>query len=241
MRVLLVLSVFAASGCLERASVVERDAGQVGHQAPEALRACAGHPVSVSSVAAVVDALNALPKPVSVPCFVASLERPLSLVASRSFNSAQPAFTSKNPRLFLLGKALVISVVPDGVGAPLIEMGQWVTATRTLKAEILLPFDGALSHDAPFSRVKYSAASTSCAFCHRNETADAVVDGGFVSDAFRPTEDSLVSLANLRAEHDACTDAGFDGGTRCEYFHALFDFGAVEESAFGPEVDVFVH
>lgn len=210
-----------------------------GSHASAALKACAAvqTPERVTTIAAAVTRLNALPAPVTPACFVAGLGRPLELVATTSVLSAQPAAGRENPRVFLLLPGLVVSVVASGGGAPLLEFAQWMTPTRTLKGELELPFSAPLAEDAPFARVHTNLNVSSCGLCHRNEAPHPTIDGGFVSDAFRPEPTTLVPLSELVAQHTAC---GEDPSERCELFHALFDFGAVKQGAFSPSLELFV-
>lgn len=210
------------------------------HEAPEALQACAAlsAPVPVPTIEAAVTQLNRLPADSGVPCFVASLPRPLVATATTGIVSAQPAGGPTSPRVFLLSDTLVISVVPEGNGAKLIEFGQWVTPTTTLKGEVALPRVAPLAPRAPFERVKYQATSTSCGLCHRGEAPHGTVPDAYVSEAYRPHDDTVVGRAALAAEHQACVDAD-DESERCAMFHALFDFGDFTEGAFDAAVSTF--
>lgn len=210
------------------------------HQANAALQACAAveHPEQVTTISAAISRLNALPTPVSPACFVASLARPLDVVATTSIFSAQPAASRESPRMFLFAPELVVSVVPEGDGARLLEFAQWMTPTRTLKGEVELPFASKLTEEAPYLKTHSTFGVTSCGLCHRSEEPHPTIDGGFVSDAYRPAPDSLVPLSELRAQHEAC--AHEEQTERCAMFHALFDFGAVREGAFSTSVGLFV-
>lgn len=192
----------------------------------------------VRSIESAVTRINALPEPVNVACFIASLPRPLSLVANVSVTSAQPAVGKTNPRIFIFLEGMIASVVPEGPGAALLEFGQWVNATDTLKGEVLLPPTEKLTADAPLKRILFSAPSTSCGLCHREERPHDTIDGGFVSIAFQPEKNSLVSLATVRAQHQACVTGG-EETSRCEMFRALFDFGEVKSATFPPEIAFF--
>jgi hypothetical protein len=68
--------------------------------------------------------INGLPKPVSLVCFLEALERPLRLVATRSFFSAQPAVGARSPRIFLFMDGIIQSIVPAGSARNLLEMGE---------------------------------------------------------------------------------------------------------------------
>jgi hypothetical protein len=212
------------------------DAG--GHRASEALRACAVAG-SVSTAPALMQHLNALPHPVSIPCAVASLPRPLAVVATTSLTSAQPAANAKNPRIFVVGPGVVLSVVPDGPGMHLLELGEWVTPLRTLKGELEFPLTQPLTGSEPFTRVMYQTARTTCGLCHREETPSATVASGYTSLAYRPSPDSTVAVSALQTEHQACIASG-ESSERCELFHALFDFGDVVQGAFEQRVALFV-
>lgn len=211
-----------------------------GHAEPEALLRCAAAGAgAVTSIAQVVDRLNALPHPVTGPCLVASLPRPLSVVATLEANSAQPAEGPHDPRVFLMPPGLVIAVVSSGTSARLLELGEWMTATTTLKGEIALPVTRSLESAEPFARLaaKKTDGVTSCGLCHESEVAHPSVPYGHVSAAFRPKTE--VKLEALAAEHQACVTR-HDASARCDLFHALFDFGALEQGAFADGVGYFV-
>lgn len=211
-----------------------------GTHVSAALQACATvkEPTRVTTIAHAVTRLNALPPPVTAPCFVASLPRPLDVVATNSVFSAQPAHSRESPRMFLFLPALVASVVPEGEGSEMIEFSQWMTPTRTLKGEVSVPIDTQLSDDAPYTKVHTTFGTTSCGLCHRNEEAHPTIDGGFISDAFRPNSGSLIAVGELKEMHDACGEE--DRSPRCELFHALFDFGEVRQGAFSNRVELFI-
>ena len=88
-----------------------------------------------------IELLNALPKPTSVACFLESLERPLTVYATSSQFSAQPAFSGASPRLFLKLGSLWLSVVIDGKSSYLMEFGDRVVGDplRSIKGELQLP------------------------------------------------------------------------------------------------------
>lgn len=221
------------------------DAGQPGQDAgmshaSAALQACAALSSSgdVSTIFTAVARLNALPEPVTPACFVASLPRPIDAVATISVVSAQPAAGRDSPRVFLLLPGLVASVVPDGDGASLLEFAEWTTPLRTLKGEVKFPLDRPLALDAPLTRVHSNLGVTTCGLCHRNEAPHDSIDGGFVSDAFRPDPGTLVPISELAQRHAECPPG--ESTPRCELLHALFDFGALRQGAFSPDVALFV-
>lgn len=211
-----------------------------GTHVSAALKACAAlaGQGEVGTIFEAVDRLNALPRPVSPACFVASLRRPIDAVATTSVVSAQPAAGLESPRVFLLLPGLVVSVVPDGAGAKLVEFAEWTAPTRTLKGEVEFPVDAPLPQDAPLTRVHSNLGVTTCGLCHRTEEPHPTIDGGFVSDAFRPAPGTLVTISALAEKHAACADT--DTSARCEMLHALFDFGALKQGAFSKDVPLFV-
>lgn len=193
----------------------------------------------LKSIAEVIDRVNTLPHPLSGPCFVAGLARPMAVVATTGTVSAQPAGGPHDPRVFILSPGVVISVVPKGAGSVAIELGEWTSATRTLKAEISLPVTQPLPTEEPFTRVeRNSAGVTLCGGCHTDEAKHDSIAHGYVSGAFRPLPSHEVKLKGLEAEHRACITNG-EISERCDMFHALFDFGAITQGAFTDELETF--
>jgi hypothetical protein len=189
----------------------------------------------VGTLSEAVRRLQVLPTP-SVACFVESLPRPLSLVATNGVTSAQPAGGAQAPRLFLFSGQLVVSVVASGPGASLIEFGEWVTPKRTLKGEVELPVDGGAPTFDPFVRLTTLPGQTSCAACHRQEEPSPTVTGGYVSVAFQPHLGTEVTLTAVRALYQACVEAQ-DSSARCALYRALFEHGEVTQGAFDASVE----
>ena len=71
---------------------------------------------------------------------------------------------------------------------------------------------------------------------HSTEVAHPQVPRGYVSSALRPKTE--LRLEALAAEHQACVERN-DASARCAMFHALFDFGTLEQGAFSAEVAFF--
>jgi hypothetical protein len=193
-----------------------------------------------ASVTEIVDHLNTLPRPVSLPCLVSSLPGPLPLHATHSVLSAQPAVGQRSPRIFLLYGQLTMSIALDGMGKDLLELGEHRPEQRSLKAEIHFPVEDELTHDAPFQRILYREGQTSCAFCHRNETRDADVDfaEAFDSVAYRPADyqaaTSVSELATLLAQCDTDMEP-----QRCAMLKSLFAHGLPIDRAFPAEYATF--
>lgn len=188
-----------------------------------------------SDGASLVARIDKLGRPLTLPCFIASLPRPLRVVATDSTFSVQPADGRESPRVFILGEDMVLSIALAGPGRELLEFGEWYSSVQTIKGELEFPIEGEIGVSQAY--VGPDTISTRCAACHRNEEPSQVIDGAYISDAIRPQPQSLVPLAELQAERERCnleTDRA-----RCELLSALLDFGVVEEGAFDPNIPVF--
>ena len=182
----------------------------------------AGAPSSPRSIAEVVDLLNAMPKPVTLPCFLDSLTGALPMQAANSVFSAQPAVGRRSPRIFLFLDPLVLSVVPAGNGSQLLEFGERRGEDQSLKAELEFPITSELDTASPFARLPFDETISSCGFCHQHEVAAPEIDVPFamISPAMRPRPAQRVPLAELQAELDAC-DPEVEPD-RCAMLDALF-------------------
>jgi hypothetical protein len=69
--------------------------------------------LQLSDIASVVEWINAMPKPLSLACFIKSLNRPLFYNASESIFSAQPSVGRRSPRVFFLIDDLILTITPD--------------------------------------------------------------------------------------------------------------------------------
>jgi hypothetical protein len=194
-------------------------------------RPTAGVSAAPQSIADVVALANALPRPLTLPCFLESLDRPLGAQPIVSVVSLQPSSGVRNPRIFLFWDKLIVSVVPDGMGRSLLEMGQLVDVDRSLKAELGFPITGPVDPATPFARV-FKGQGTSCGFCHSAEAPAGDVGGApsFASTAFAPSARSLQDLSVVRHERDICDDGAEPD--RCAFLRALFDFGEVRAQGF---------
>lgn len=188
------------------------------------------------SIADTVTLINALPKPLTLPCYLESLDRPLRLSASESTFSAQPANGARSPRIFLFSGPLVTSVVPEGPGLPLLELSELGPDLRSVKAEVHFPVEGALTEESPYARVSEDGARTGCGTCHGQERTERTigVTNVFSSRALKPASQEIVPLETLRAEAAHC-DAAAEPD-RCAMLKALFDHGPVEDQPFPAEL-----
>jgi hypothetical protein len=228
-----------AAGSSE-APASEDSSGEAGGRA-FAEPVCAPSPGldSPQSIAGAVAWINALPKPLSLPCFLETLPRPLELYASESIFSAQPAVGSRSPRMFVFADALIMTIVADGVGSHLLEFGERRFDVKSLKGEIPFPVTAELTPAAPFEHLIIDDRFTSCALCHAEEEPDPDTSftRAFLSRALRPVPAERVSLEELRAEAIDC-----DGGAepeRCAMLVALFGQGNVLDAEFPTELGTF--
>lgn len=187
---------------------------------------------SPGTVAEAVSLINALPKPLSLPCFLQSLARPLPLYATNSLFSAQPANGPRSPRIFLSEGSMLMSVVPEGTGAALLEFGEQRPDFRSLKAELTFPIQGPVAASAPFDGVMYNDQMTTCAGCHAAEATDASVSPlrAFVSQSLRPATADRVSLASLQNENAICDPKA--EAARCAMLDGLLGWGSVTDFDF---------
>lgn len=198
-----------------------------------------GYSRSPRSIAEVVALVNAMPKPLTLACFVETLARPLAVNATRSTLSLQPSMGDRSPRLFLFVDPLILSVVPEGDGSVLLEFGELRSESRSLKGEIHFPVESTLSPAVPFERVMYADNLSNCSFCHGEATQaeDITFTQAFVSTALRPQAYSRVSLSNVLIEHERC-DVSREP-ERCALLKAIFAQGQVVEREFPLTMPVF--
>lgn len=199
----------------------------------------AGAPTSPRSIEEVVALVDALPSPVTLPCFLDALSRPLRIHATRSVFSAQPAVGARSPRIFLFFDGLRASIALAGVGSPLLEMGEIRDDLRSLKAEIEFPVAEPLAPQAPFERIMFAPNATSCSLCHADEqpAADVTFSQAFTSLALRPLVGEGVSIDALAAERASCDPA--TEPDRCATLASLFAQGLPVEEPFPAELATF--
>ncbi len=208
---------------------------------PDPLQPCvdaAAQQANPSNIEEAVERLNSLPTPITIPCMLASLQRHIDVIATRSFLSAQPSGGEGSPRMFVQLGDLELSVVPAGLGVDLLEFGEFVSERHTVKGEIVMPIEQPALLSAPFESILFEPGTpaTSCGFCHNDESFERTVLGvpAFKSLAFQPRYNLLLSLEVVRAEYQRC-DWDADP-QRCEMLHSVFAFGQVREGQFDPSL-----
>lgn len=194
---------------------------------------------SPATIAEALTLINALPKPLTLPCFLQSLARPLGINATNSLFSLQPSQGTRSPRIFVFTQSLVMSVVPAGDGASLLEFGEPRADFRSLKAELGFPVYETLQPSAPFEHLLFNEQVTKCAVCHASENVEATTLGvrQFVSAAIRPLPGDKVGVANLARELAVC-DSNTEA-ERCAMLDGLLGWGAATDAVFDPQMPTF--
>lgn len=191
------------------------------------------------TVVEVVELINSLPMPVTIPCLLRSLDRPLQIVATYSVISAQPANGQDNPRLFIVNDGMSMSVVPTGEVSHLLELGELASPTRSIKGEIAFPVMEPLALSAPFEHIARPVGGTVCYVCHHDEVAASGYTGlgAFESVAYRPVPRYEINFDYVEYQYTTC-DAEAEP-ERCAFYAALFDQGGVSHGAFPEEMPTF--
>ncbi len=175
--------------------------------------------------------IDSLPRPVTVPCVVEALERPMSVIGSTSPFSAQPAAGDEAPRIFAVYETLVLSFVPDGDGSHVLEFAEERPNARSVKAELKMPVDAELVFAEAFEHLEMGTGSV-CGSCHKNEQPAWDIDyaNAFESQALRPTPNDVVDLYSIYDQAEACDPETTPD--RCEIYDALFYRGEIEDGDF---------
>ena len=195
---------------------------------------------ALRTVEQAVAAINAMPRPARLECFVARLERPLRMNATDSLISFQPAVGRASPRLFLFDETLIMSVVVDGPGQALLELSEVVAPGRTIKAEIEFPVVGPVAISDPFTRIE-DGAGTTCGLCHAPEAPSDRYPNAYVSAGLAFAERQRVFLTTVRAQYEACLALASDArDQRCRLFLGLMHYGPTEETDFPSEFGTIV-
>jgi hypothetical protein len=229
MKTILLLLIFIS--CVEQQAVE----GESSKQNDSLITSCDYSEVSTSlrtpkTIDEVTDLINALPKPLSIPCFVESLNRPLKVSLTLSKLSAQPAVGNDTPRIFIFIDNLIISVAPDGKGSKLLELSQLYTDSKSLKAELEFPLHENISYTEGFDRIDIGGRS-SCNGCHNGEEVDATITEttAYTSVAIKP--ETFMNLSDFQQENYKCELATVLN-YRCQMIQSLFKFDQVDTESF---------
>ena len=175
------------------------------------------------NISDVILLLNSLPKPVTIPCYLQVLKRPLYANATASILSVQPAGDEDNPRIFLFsGNALIQSIVPLETSSKAIEFSFLLDEVTSIKGEIEFPVTKELDSSYAYTSIlSKKSGGTSCASCHGVETKyfESFGLNAFASRAIKPFKTRDVPLSRLEARFAACgTKLTYD----CELIRALY-------------------
>jgi hypothetical protein len=186
-----------------------------------------------------VSLANALPKPLTLPCYLEALARPLPVHATLSEFSAQPARGERSPRLFIYFEPLIMTVVPDGIGRHLLEFGEQRAGHESLKGELAFPLEAQVAPGEVYERTLFDSELTGCAFCHASERPDTSVPGGhgFVSQSLRPYDRQRVALDFMKSELAACNSAAEP--ERCAMLDSIFGWGEILDWEFPRDMATF--
>jgi hypothetical protein len=197
-------------------------------------RGCSAAPENLrnpSTINEVTQLINALPKPLSLPCFIENLSRPLKVFAMQSTFSAQLSESAETPRVFIVrSNKFVMSVVPTGIGKDLLELSEYINTAESVKAEFEFPIGQPLASSVPFDRI-ISGSGTNCRVCHSGEHTVAGFAGqAFASSITRPGSFSQLPSSVYRTLASQCNytlDA-----YRCALMTSVFITGQAQDTDF---------
>lgn len=204
-----------------------------GKQAPEdqpAQLSCAAPAGAVlTDIQSLVNWVNAMEKPLTLPCFIESLPRPLKIQSAFSEFSAQPSPALRSPRIFFFFDRLILTVAVDQDFAefpyPLLEMSYLVDEPNliTTKAELKFPLSNTISAGTPYEGLSFNERISQCSFCHPRESIRETVAGQpvYQSQILRPS--TPLPLAQLIQQAENCNRA--DEPYRCAMLSSIVDHG----------------
>ncbi len=173
--------------------------------------------------------IAALPKPLTVDCFVEALKPPLKIFAVDNAFSAQPSAGMDSPRIFIINRNLILSIVPAGPGRDMLELSQIVSTTHSVKGEIEFPVKNTYTLDAPYMRIYNGSSGTGCALCHGNERLypSAISAFAYESEIVKPSPFRRVTQTYLKNQSLNCDS--FVDPVRCDILRAVFITGQAQD------------
>lgn len=195
---------------------------------------------SPESILDVVDLINALPKPLSIPCFVSALNRPLKVNLTSSALSAQPARGRDNPRIFIMNYPLVISLATKDAGSYKMELSEFTEVTKSFKGELNFPIIGNIDISNVFNSVD-GGSQSNCVNCHLQEISNDVFFGtrAYNSFALKPTPVTKIDVIDFQQEYLNCNFLN-DQSYRCHMIYSIFDHGSVVHQDFPGGTPTFI-
>ncbi|MFW7377197.1 MAG: hypothetical protein ACOH5I_00125 [Oligoflexus sp.] len=244
----IMLVTFLLAACHEKSSNSQNEAADIVQEADDLAEksaadqlpilnlACSGETgLKPKTIFEFVDMVNGLPKPLTLPCLVNALAKPLKLIATDSRMSVQPAQGRDRPRIFFLHEGLILSVVP---GEPELELGEIYQESLSIKAELKFPLTAEIGLDAPFLTVgAMSNGGKRCGtYCHKTvielePVGEAMV---YASQIIRPNPLTELPLEELRQHAAQCRD-----DEACLLYQAIFSSGMPLPFAFDPSLPTF--
>lgn len=195
---------------------------------------------SLNTTADLTNMLNALPRPLDLPCFIAALPRPVAISATTSVISLQPAAGRKNPRLFLQSAgALITSVTMVGEFSTHLETSEPEPDAPgfTIKGDLKFPRQEPLQESDFYRDLITPQGTSDCGACHGGEHVARQVNGidALSSRALKPARTQIVPIPEVQTLAEECTAE--DTTPRCRMLRALFrDPEAIEPLVFAPEI-----
>lgn len=186
--------------------------------------------------------INALPKPLSLSCFLESLARPLKIYATNSDLSIQPAHSNSSPRIFIFSGELIMAIVPEGSSSHLLEYAQLTGGnTSSIKGEVEFPVPDEMNISTPYVRVESNmAGSTTCSSCHGADLRVFSITHSIAyrSEAFKPRPETKISFDYLKNQAYLC-QLNQTPSERCDNLRAIFHHGEVLDQEFPADMDTF--
>ncbi len=228
---LMTTALLLGQNCSQIGSDFEEPKSTAQSQSRNSCAAPAGISASPKSIEEAVELINSLPKPTTLACFLQSLARPLQLSLTNNRISGQPANGDRSPRVFIFYGDLIISIVPDGPGADVVEFSLRTAPSKTIKAELPFPVQKTLSPGDPYEGIRREGG-THCGLCHGGEERAPQIKfaDAYVSNAFKPSFDTIVGLDSFRAEALHCDPER--ELSRCKVLDSIFRFGEVRSQNF---------
>ena len=186
-----------------------------------------------------------MPHPLTLPCFVRSLPRPLYAYSTASGESAQPSIGDNNPRVFLFFDKLTLSIVPGeryntlptGEPSPaspdkhnLLEISYNTQGVKSTKGEIKFPIVAPLPDSGPYENLAFRDTASICSLCHRGEVKYGEINGVpiYESDRLKPLDP--IGFKPMRTDYEAC--AALPESYHCNMLKAIFDPGEIRWQEF---------
>jgi hypothetical protein len=202
--------------------------------------------LTLTDIESVTDWINAMPKPLDLPCFIESLPRPLYVNMIDSVFSAQQSNGPGNPRIFIFFDKLIMSVVPEEKPGSreipeqvnLLELSFETTDKKSIKAEIAFPIKKPMNYGDAYVRLTSIFNVSVCGICHDREVLVNHIDGQevFESDILRPYDGSEVPMHEISDAAQVCNP--ILQPHRCAMLDAIVGDGDLRWQAFDPSIRV---